>query len=131
LLTDAIDAGHLRLPADSGLSGCRLVYQGHCHQKADVGTAATMALLQRIPGVEVTELDAGCCGMAGAFGYESEHYTVSMQVGQQRLFPALESEAAQTIVVASGFSCRQQIRHGTQRQAWHPVPLIASVAEPR
>lgn len=129
LLAEAIGAGHLRLRADSWLSDSRLVYQGHCHQKADVGTAATMASLRRVPGAEVTELDAGCCGMAGAFGYESEHYPVSMQVGRERLFPALESEPAETVAVASGFSCRQQIRHGAQRQTQYPLQVIASVVE--
>ncbi|SCL32721.1 FAD/FMN-containing dehydrogenase [Micromonospora rhizosphaerae] len=123
LLVEAIDAGRLRL-GESGLSGRRILYHGHCHQKAEVGTAATVALLRRIPGVEVVELDAGCCGMAGSFGFESEHYDLSMAVGSDRLFPAIRAESPDTVVAATGVSCRQQIRHGTQRLAWHPLELV-------
>lgn len=124
LLGDAIDDGRLTLRPDSWLNGRTLLYHGHCHQKAEVGTAATMALLRRIPGVEVTELDAGCCGMAGSFGFESEHYDLSMTVGADRLFPAVRAASADTVVVATGASCRQQIFHGTERTAWHPVQLL-------
>jgi FAD/FMN-containing dehydrogenase/Fe-S oxidoreductase len=123
LLVEAVDSGRLRL-GPSWLSGRRILYHGHCHQKAEVGTAATMALLRRIPGVEVVELDAGCCGMAGSFGFEAEHYEVSMAVGNDRLFPAVNAESAQTVIAASGVSCRQQIRHGTERTAWHPLELV-------
>ncbi|NJC85447.1 FAD-binding protein [Planosporangium mesophilum] len=123
LLLEALDAGRLRL-GGSPLSGRRIVYHGHCHQKAEVGTAATVALLRRIPGVEVVELDAGCCGMAGSFGFESEHYELSMAVGNDRLFPAVRAEPADTVVAATGVSCRQQIRHGTERVAWHPLELV-------
>jgi FAD/FMN-containing dehydrogenase/Fe-S oxidoreductase len=123
LLVEAIDSGRLRLRADSWLAGRTLLYHGHCHQKAEVGTAATVALLSRIPGVTVRELDAGCCGMAGSFGYESEHYDVSMTVGGDRLFPAITA-SPDAVVVATGTSCRQQIRHGTTRDAWHPVQLV-------
>jgi FAD/FMN-containing dehydrogenase/Fe-S oxidoreductase len=124
LLIEAIDSGRLRLSEDSWPAGRRLLYHGHCHQKAEVGTAATVALLSRIPGVTVEELDAGCCGMAGSFGFESEHYTVSMAIGDDRLFPAINAEPEATVVVATGVSCRQQIFHGTDRNAWHPVQLI-------
>ncbi|GIF00078.1 FAD-binding and (Fe-S)-binding domain-containing protein [Paractinoplanes rishiriensis] len=129
LLLDAVDAGRLRL-SDSGLSGKRIVYHGHCHQKAEVGTAATVALLSRIPGAVVTELDAGCCGMAGSFGFEAEHYDLSMQIGESRLFPALRAEPDTTIVAATGVSCRQQIRHGTERVAWHPLELLRQALSP-
>ncbi|MBA2640904.1 MAG: FAD-binding protein [Nocardioidaceae bacterium] len=124
LLSAAIDAGQLPLRTDSWLAGRRVLYHGHCHQKAEVGTAATVALLRRIPGVEVVEIDAGCCGMAGSFGFEAEHYDVSMTVGEDRLFPALRAEAPDTVICASGVSCRQQIFHGTDRSAWHPVELV-------
>ncbi|WP_405825548.1 FAD-linked oxidase C-terminal domain-containing protein [Streptomyces sp. NBC_00838] len=124
LLVEAIDDGRLRPREDSWLAGRTLVYHGHCHQKAEVGTGATVALLSRIPGVSVVELDAGCCGMAGSFGFESEHYDVSMTVGGDRLFPAIEAEPPETVVVATGVSCRQQIFHGTARDAWHPVQLL-------
>jgi FAD/FMN-containing dehydrogenase/Fe-S oxidoreductase len=124
LLVEAIDAGRLRLREDSWLAGRTVVFHGHCHQKAEAGTAATVALLQRIPGVTVQELDAGCCGMAGSFGFESEHYDVSLQVGEDRLFPAVRSAPADAVIAATGVSCRQQIFHGTQRTAWHPAELV-------
>ena len=79
--------------------------------------AATVELLRRIPGAEVVELDAGCCGMAGSFGFEAEHYELSMQIGESRLFPALRGEDAGTLVAATGVSCRQQIAHGVGREA--------------
>lgn len=127
LLVEAVDEGRLVLRADSWLAGRRILLQGHCHQKADVGTAATLALLSRIPGAEVVELDAGCCGMAGSFGFETEHYAVSMQVGAQRLFPAVLAEPSDTVIAASGVSCRQQVAHGTGRLARHPLELVRSV----
>jgi len=124
LLLEAIDDGRLRLRSDAWPAGRQVVFHGHCHQKAEVGTAATVALLRRIPGVVVVELDAGCCGMAGSFGFESEHYDVSMAVGADRLFPAVRAASASAVVAATGVSCRQQIHHGTDRRAWHPVELI-------
>jgi Fe-S oxidoreductase len=124
LLVEAIDEGRLTLRADSPLAGRRIVFHGHCHQKAEVGTAATMALLRLIPGTHVVEIDSGCCGMAGSFGFESEHYDMSIAVGKDRLFPALAVEPEDTIVAATGVSCRQQIFHGAGRTAWHPVELV-------
>ncbi|OEV13109.1 FAD-binding and (Fe-S)-binding domain-containing protein, partial [Streptomyces nanshensis] len=124
LLTEAIDDGRLRLADGAWPAGRRILYHGHCHQKAEVGTAATVELLKRIPGAEVVELDAGCCGMAGSFGFESEHYETSMTVGGDRLFPAIGAAPDGTLVAASGVSCRQQIFHGTERSAWHPVELV-------
>jgi FAD/FMN-containing dehydrogenase/Fe-S oxidoreductase len=131
LLGEAVDAGRLVLRQDSWLAGRRVLYHGHCHQKAEVGTAATVALLKRIPGVDVVELDAGCCGMAGSFGFEAEHYELSMQVGADRLFPAIGAEPEDTVVAATGVSCRQQIAHGTARRAMHPVELVRSVVVDR
>jgi Fe-S oxidoreductase len=75
----------------------------------------------------VIDVDAGCCGMAGSFGYEKEHYEISRQVGEQRLFPMLRKADARTAVVASGFSCRQQIQHFTQSTALHPAELLQSL----
>jgi Fe-S oxidoreductase len=124
LLTEAIDAGSLVLAKDSPVAGRRILFHGHCHQKADVGTAATVALLRRLPGAEVVELDAGCCGMAGSFGFEAEHYDISMTVGEDRLFPAVRAEPPTTLVAATGVSCRQQIAHGTERRARHPLELL-------
>jgi FAD/FMN-containing dehydrogenase/Fe-S oxidoreductase len=106
-------------------TGDRIVFHGHCHQKALAGTRATVELLRRIPGSEVVELDAGCCGMAGSFGFEAEHYELSMQIGEQRLFPALRAEDGATLVAATGVSCRQQIAHGVGVPARHPVQIVA------
>jgi FAD/FMN-containing dehydrogenase/Fe-S oxidoreductase len=102
----------------------RILVQAHCHQRALVGTAPLLGLLRRIPGAEVVDLDAGCCGMAGSFGYEKEHYEVSRLVGEQRLFPALRQAAADTVIVAPGFSCRLQIEHFTGHTALHPAELL-------
>ena len=118
------------LAPDSWLAGRRVLYHGHCHQKAEVGTAATMALLRRIPGIELVELDAGCCGMAGSFGYEAEHYDVSMAVGRDRLFPAVEAEGPDTVVAATGTSCRSRSATAPAGDAWHPVELVAQALVP-
>ena len=84
-----------------------------------------MALLQRIPGAEVVELDAGCCGMAGSFGFEAEHYDVSMQSASRPALPrACAPRARDTVVAATGVSCRQQIAHGVGREARHPVEIV-------
>jgi len=128
LLTDAIDDGALRLSDTAWPANRRILFHGHCHQKADVGTAATMALLRHLPGADVEEVDAGCCGMAGSFGFEAEHYELSMKIGEDRLFPAVRAETATTVIAATGVSCRQQIAHGTQRKAHHPLELILAAA---
>jgi FAD/FMN-containing dehydrogenase/Fe-S oxidoreductase len=124
LLLEAIADGRLVLPEGSALSGRRILFHGHCHQKAITGTAATVALLRSIPGAEVVEVDAGCCGMAGSFGFEAEHYDTSMSIGELRLFPAIRAEAVDTIIAATGVSCRQQISHGTSRAARHPLEIV-------
>ncbi len=108
----------------------RILVQGHCHQRSLVGMGPLLKLLRRIPGAEVIDLDAGCCGMAGSFGYEKEHYEISRSVGEQRLFPALRKADAETVVVAPGFSCRMQIEHFTGRIAHHPATLLASLESP-
>jgi len=123
LLVEAIDAGWLRLNPESRMAGRRVLFHGHCHQKALVGTGATVSLLSRIPGTTVVELDAGCCGMAGSFGYETQHYELSMQIGGLRLFPAVNAEP-DSVIAATGVSCRQQIAHGTKRAAMHPIELV-------
>jgi Fe-S oxidoreductase len=128
VLAEAIAAGRLAVPADRAAGPRRVLFHGHCHQKALAGTAATVALLRAIPGAEVVELDAGCCGMAGSFGFEREHYELSMAIGASRLFPAVEAEGPETLIAATGVSCRQQIAHGTGRRARHPVELLWEVA---
>jgi FAD/FMN-containing dehydrogenase/Fe-S oxidoreductase len=105
----------------------RILVQGHCHQRSLVGMGPTLSLLRRVPGAAVLDLDAGCCGMAGSFGYEKEHYEVSRLVGEQRLFPALRGAEPEAVVVAPGFSCRLQIEHFTGRPAVHPAVLLAGL----
>ncbi|MFA9430457.1 FAD-binding and (Fe-S)-binding domain-containing protein [Egicoccus sp. AB-alg2] len=124
LLVAAIDDGALVLDPDAEVAGRRILFHGHCHQKAGAGTASTVALLSRIPGARVQEVDAGCCGMAGSFGFETEHYDLSMRIGAMRLFPAVEAEPADTLIAATGVSCRQQIGHGTGRRGQHPITLV-------
>jgi len=89
----------------------KTIVQGHCHQKAIAGIGGEAALLARGAGAHLEVLDAGCCGMAGAFGYDREHFEVSKQIGARVLIPAIEKAPADAIVVADGFSCRSQIRH--------------------
>ena len=120
LLAAAVTEGRLSLARGGG----RILFHGHCHQKAVTGTAATVALLRAVG--EVTEVDAGCCGMAGSFGFEAEHYDLSMRIGELRLFPAVRAEPQDTVIAASGVSCRQQIAHGTGRAAVHPLELVRS-----
>jgi Fe-S oxidoreductase len=104
---------------------------GHCHQKALVGTGSALALLRMIPGAEAREVDSGCCGMAGSFGYEAEHYPISQAIGERALFPAVRALAPAAEVVAMGTSCRQQIADGTARRARHLVEVLAdALAEP-
>jgi Fe-S oxidoreductase len=114
---------------NAGFRACakRILVHGHCHQRALVGMEPTLRLLRRIPGVEVIDLDAGCCGMAGSFGYEKEHYDVSRLVGEQRLFPAVRQAEPETVIVAPGFSCRRQIEHFTGRKAVHPAELLCQL----
>jgi FAD/FMN-containing dehydrogenase/Fe-S oxidoreductase len=102
----------------------KILVQGHCHERALVGMGPALRVLKRIPGTEVTDLDAGCCGMAGAFGYEKEHYEISRRVGEQQLFPALRDAGEDAVIVAAGFSCRLQIRHFTGRTALHPAEVL-------
>ena len=123
LLVEAIDDGSLTL-AVTAAGRRRILFHAHCHQKAAGATAGSAELLKRLPGATVDVLDAGCCGMAGSFGFEREHYDLSLQIGGMRLFPAVAASAAETIISATGVSCRQQIAHGTTRRAVHPVTLI-------
>lgn len=102
----------------------RLLVHGHCYQKALTGTAALQAML-RLPGWQVSEVNSGCCGLAGSFGYEAEHYDVSMAVGEDRLFPAIRASAPSVGLAASGMSCRHQIEQGTGRAARHPIEWLA------
>ena len=121
LIVEAIDDGSLPTPHDPGPRP--ILFHGHCHQKAASALSPSVRLLERIPGAQVSVLDAGCCGMAGSFGFERDHYDLAIQIGEMRLFPAVRS-SPDAQVAATGVSCRQQIAHGTGRRAEHPVTLL-------
>jgi FAD/FMN-containing dehydrogenase/Fe-S oxidoreductase len=104
-------------------NGRKALLHGHCHQKALVGTAPTVAAL-RWAGFDVSEVDSGCCGMAGSFGFEREHYDISVALGNRRLAPAVRAAGPEVEVVAPGISCRQQIEHLTGRRAKHPAEVL-------
>ncbi|MBI4219301.1 MAG: 4Fe-4S dicluster domain-containing protein, partial [Chloroflexi bacterium] len=103
----------------------RVGFLGHCHQRALTGTAASIKALRLLPGYEVTEINAGCCGMAGSFGYEKEHVKVSLAVGEDRFFPFVRSAPADMEIAVTGVSCREQTRFGTGRRARHLVEVLA------
>ena len=103
----------------------KVVFHGHCHQKALVGTTSAMEVLKTIPGLEPVEIKSGCCGMAGSFGFYKDHFDISMQIGEDTLFPAIREENDDVIVVSEGVSCRQQIEQGTQRKTKHLVELLS------
>jgi FAD/FMN-containing dehydrogenase/Fe-S oxidoreductase len=113
----------LRLTWDG--AGRKVLFHGHCHQKAHVGTAATLQLL-RSAGCEVREIDAGCCGMAGSFGFEKEHYAISEAIARRRLIPAVEAAGEDTEIAVTGVSCRQQIAHFSSRRPRHVVEILRS-----
>lgn len=102
----------------------QVVVHGHCHQKALVGASVTAQVLSLPANYQVQLLETGCCGMAGSFGYEKEHYEVSMQVGELTLFPQVRQTSAETLIAAPGTSCRHQIKDGTGRVAKHPATIL-------
>ena len=97
---------------------------GHRHQKALSSLTPTVKMLELPAGHKVTVIPSGCCGMAGSFGYEAEHFAVSQQIGELVLFPAVRSASAETAIAAPGTSCRHQIKDGTGRVALHPVEIL-------
>lgn len=99
---------------------------GHCHQKSLSSVEATFAMLNLPKNSYVTIYNSGCCGMAGSFGYEKEHYDISMQMGEDTLFPKIRATDSETAIAAAGTSCRHQIFDGTNRKALHPVTILRS-----
>jgi Fe-S oxidoreductase len=106
-----------------------VLFQAHCHQKADMGTATSMAALRLASGYQVELINAGCCGMAGSFGYEKEHYDLSMKIGEESLFPAIRAKDENWEIAVMGVSCRQQVADGTGRKARHLVEVLADALE--
>ncbi len=105
------------------LSG-RVLFHGHCHQKALMGTEADVALL-RATGLEVETPETGCCGMAGSFGFQREHYDLSQQIGEHMLLPRVRAADEHAYIVTDGFSCREQIVQATGRRVWHLAEVLA------
>ena len=122
------DSGHEL--AFTGSGDKHVLVHGHCHQKAFGGTEATLRMLGRIPGHQASLIPSGCCGMAGAFGYQAEHFRTSMQMGELALFPAVREAGADAVIVADGTSCRAQIDDGTGRTAVHAAVVLERALEP-
>ena len=111
--------------------GSQAVLHGHCHQKAIAGMDSTLAALGLVPGLETSLVDSACCGMAGSFGFETEHYDVSRQMGERSLFPAVAGAPSDAQVLITGVSCRQQIGHFTDRAPRHVAELLADALDAR
>jgi Fe-S oxidoreductase len=114
-----------RLPFRSGPA--TILVHGHCHQKSMGLVAPTKAVLSRIPGASVVDLDAGCCGMAGSFGYMRGHFDVSRTIAERRLLPAARSLTPESVLVATGTSCRAQVEDFAGVHALHPAELLRSL----
>ena len=118
-------AGRLELPLKP-LPWRRALLHGHCHQKAFAAMGAVERTLGLVPGLQVETVESSCCGMAGAFGFESEHYEMSMKMGELDLLPAVRAAPGDTVICADGTSCRQQIHGGTGRRALHVARILES-----
>ena len=118
-----IDLGNIK-PEQFTLETKKIKFHGHCHQKAMSNQLSSFAVLNLPKNYTVTIIPSGCCGMAGSFGYEKEHYELSMQIGEQTLFPAVRKAPTETLIAANGTSCRHQIKDGTNRVAKHPITIL-------
>jgi len=116
------EKGELNLKFGDGTK--KVLFHAHCHQKALAGTDSSIGALRLPPGSEVEMINAGCCGMAGSFGFEKEHYDISMTIGEQALFPAVNGKSEEWEIAVTGVSCRQQIEDGTGRKARHLVEIL-------
>jgi FAD/FMN-containing dehydrogenase/Fe-S oxidoreductase len=128
-LAREIDRGRIG-PERFTTASRRVLLHGHCHQKALSSLAPTVAMLGLPANYTVEVIPSGCCGMAGSFGYEAEHFDLSMQIGELVLFPAVRQAAADTLLAAPGTSCRHQIKDGTGRHASHPVEILHAALGP-
>jgi Fe-S oxidoreductase len=122
-------AGRMELPLGPAPWKKALLH-GHCHQKAFDAFAPVEQVLRLVPGLEVATVTSSCCGMAGAFGYDREHYDVSMRMAESALLPAVRAADADTVIVADGTSCRHQIRDGARREAVHAVSVLRAALRP-
>jgi Fe-S oxidoreductase len=103
--------------------GRQVLLHGHCHQKAFDAMPAVEKVLSMVPGLQVSTVQTSCCGMAGSFGYEAEHYDVSMKMAELSLLPSIRANQ-EALLVADGTSCRHQIADGTGREAWHVARVL-------
>jgi len=120
-------AAALDLPLRSGPK--KILLHGHCHQKSMGMLQASVALLAKIPGASVVDLDAGCCGMAGSFGYSAEHYDVSVAIANRKLLPAAKAMQPGDVLAAVGTSCRHQVADLSDATAMHPAVLIRNLLD--
>jgi Fe-S oxidoreductase len=122
-ILDKTEQGEIKFNFDQKTR--KVLYHGHCQQKAVFGTENTLKLLQLIPNCTVEQVDSGCCGMAGSFGYEHEHFDLSIQLAEMSLAPAVRNADPDVLICASGTSCREQIHYTTHRAAKHPIEIFA------
>jgi Fe-S oxidoreductase len=122
-LSKELDAGRIDLSQFKKQEGL-IKLHGHCQQKALSTLTHTKKILTGMGGYQVQLIPSGCCGMAGSFGYEKEHYDISMQIGELVLFPTIRKQSDDVIIAAPGTSCRHQIKDGTGRKALHPVEIL-------
>ena len=122
-IQNEIEIGHIKAEQFT-LEAKEIKFHGHCHQKALSNQSSSFSVLNFPKNYKVTIIPSGCCGMAGSFGYEKEHYEVSMRIGEQTLFPAIRNAGNESIISANGTSCRHQIKDGTQREARHPITIL-------
>ena len=114
--------------ATDRLKGAKVLVHGHCHHKADFGGPKSEVALLRLAGATVAQIQAGCCGMAGPFGFETDKFEVSKTIANQDFLPAVRAASPDTIIVADGFSCREQIEQLSDRHAVHFAEALARVS---
>jgi Fe-S oxidoreductase len=122
-----MEKGHIKAEQFSSASK-KIMLHGHCQQKSVASVAPTVKILSFPANYSVQTIPSGCCGMAGSFGYEEEHYELSMKIGELVLFPTVRKQENDTIIAAPGTSCRHQIKDGTGRKAMHPVEILWEAA---
>ncbi|MDP4186801.1 MAG: FAD-linked oxidase C-terminal domain-containing protein [Bacteroidota bacterium] len=122
-LASEIDKGHIQKGQFTS-EARKIKYHGHCQQKSVASIAASLKILSFPGNYEVEEIKSGCCGMAGSFGFEKEHYELSMKIGEMVLFPEIRNTPGDVLISAEGTSCRHQIKDGTGRRAFHPVEIL-------
>ena len=122
-LANELSAGRLQLPLKA-IEQTKAVLHGHCHQKSFDAMPAVERVLKLVPGLSVETIESTCCGMAGSFGYEAEHYETSMKIGELSVLPKMRAASKDALLVADGTSCRHQIRDGAQRGAVHVARVL-------